>query len=278
MAIEGVGDDSKVGSAPDGQKPDGQKPDAAKPDGQKQEPNPGTRTGQPNNGQGDDDPRYKGLLAETQKERAARQALEKQVKDLVGKLEGQNKHLRRAAGVEDVNEADQEVEEIKARLLQVMPGLAKLSDAKLDRLLAMVDTLEETTQHYWGKHGLNSLQGVEKKIAESFGDLSDRQVKAVRAAFVTEVEMNPEFAKQYKAEPEKVIEQFAKDWIEDWFDSSKRRITAQELERNRRVPGARDRNLTTGVGQKPIDVNDPKAVEDVLVAGFRSRGNEFGRR
>jgi hypothetical protein len=31
-------------------------------------------------------------------------------------------------------------------------------------------------------------------------------------------------------------------------------------------------------GEKKIDVNDPKAVEDMLVAGFRERGGTFGRR
>jgi hypothetical protein len=54
-------------------------------------------------------------------------------------------------------------------------------------------------------------------------------------------------------------------------------VTQQESQRFRAVPSGKDRGIVTH-GEKKIDVNDPKAVEDVLVRGFRERNGEFGRR
>lgn len=263
---------------------EGQKPNAEgqKPEGQQQQQQRPNQEPQPGQKPEDQDAKHRGLIADVQKERAARKKLETQVTELVAKLDGESKRVRALAGVETPSEDEAEAEEIRQRLLQVMPGLGKILDPKamerLEKLLGMSDALERTTQHYWGRHGLNSLQSIEKKIGETFGELSDRQVKTIRAAYVTEAETNPEFARRHEEDPEALIEEFAKQWTEDWFESSKRRVTADEVERNRRVPGARDRNLMTPGSDKPIDVTNDKAVGDMLVAGFRAKGGEFGRR
>jgi hypothetical protein len=43
------------------------------------------------------------------------------------------------------------------------------------------------------------------------------------------------------------------------------------------VPSGKDRGIVTH-GEKKIDVNDAKAVEDLLVKGFRERNGEFSGR
>ena len=73
-----------------------------------------------------------------------------------------------------------------------------------------------------------------------------------------------------------LVKEFAKQWIEDWFEPARRRITASTLGQHRPVPSGKDRGLVTQ-GEKKIDVNDAKAVEDILVAGFRERGGAFTR-
>lgn len=272
------------GAVVDGQKPaDGQAPVVEqKPAGSaaavagapNQDPKPGQKTGEPD--------AQRGLVADLQKERTARKKLEGQIADLTAKLEGSTKTVRALAGVETPNAEEAEAEAIRAELFKHLPQLGKLLDAKtferLEKVLGMTDALERTTQHYWGRHGLNTLSAIEKKIGATFGELSDRQIKTIRSAYVTAAETDPAFAQRHEEDPEKLIEEFAQQWVEDWYEPSKRRITAEEIERQRRVPGARDRNLVTPGSDKPIDVTDDKAVGDLLVSGFRARGGEFGRR
>lgn len=277
MPAEGVVDTQ----VQDGQKPDANTPANGQPTDQQKpqqrtnpDPKPGNKDG--------DDARVRGLTTDLQGERAARKKLERQIAELTGNLTAEQKRVRALAGVEPRSEDEAEAEEIIARLKTVVPGIELLLDenkrTSLDKILAMLPQLERTQQHYWGRHGMASLKAIEGKISETFGDLSDRQVKKVRAAFVTEAETNPEFAKRYEEDPEGLIEEFAKEWVEDWFEPSKRKVTADEVSRQRKVPGARERTFVAPDTQKPIDVTDDKAVGDVLVAGFRARGNEFGRR
>lgn len=244
-------------------------------------PNPDPQQGKPK-GTEDVDAKHRGLVADIQKERKARQELERRIAAYEAEIARERNRVKALAGLEPQSDEDREAEEIRQRLRQIEPGLAKLLDdetlKRLDKVIQMADTLERTTQHYWGRHGLNSLGAIEKKISDTFGELSPRQVKAIRAAYVTEAETNEEFARRHEEDPEALIEEFSKNWIEDWFESSKRRVTADEVQRQRRVPGARERNLVTPGSNKPVDVNDPKAVEDALVAGFRAKGGEFGRR
>lgn len=278
---EGIVDGQKP--AAEGEKPivDGQKPavDGKPTEQQNQRPNPDTK---PGNKDGEPSAKEKGLLTEVQKERAARQKLERQVAELTGTLTAEQKRVKALAGLETKPEAELESDEIRAKLLAVMPELGDLTAKEfgtaLKKLVEMLPAMERTQQHYWGKQGLNSLNAIEKKIGETFGDLSPRQVKAIRSAYVLEAENNPEFARRHEDDAEALIEEFSKNWIEDWFEPAKRKITADEVARLRKVPGARDRTLVTGQGEKPIDVTDDKAVGDMLVAGFRNKGGEFGRR
>jgi hypothetical protein len=223
-----------------------------------------------------------GLQADLKKERKARQDFENKSRELESRLQSEIKRVQALAGVNPTSDEETEAEEIRQRFTKLFPGLAKLNDSqmfeKLEKLLGMSDALERTTQHYWGKHGTGVLSQIEKKIAEEVGKpLTDRQIKAIRSRYVIEAENNPEFAQRHEDDPDKVVEEFTKEWIEDWFEPARRKFTADEVARQRRVPGGRDRQLVTGPGQKPIDLKDSKAVEDVLVAGFKAKGGTFGR-
>lgn len=212
-----------------------------------------------------------------QKEAAARAALEKQVEDL-------NKKIQVLAGANPKSDDESEIEEIKARFSKVFENLSKLNDPetykKIEKLLGMVPTLDRTVEHYWGKHGTDVLTQIEKAVAKELGDageLTPTQIKQIRAAYIIEAENNPEFAKLHEDNPTKAVESFTKDWIDSWIEPGRRKAQADEIARRPRVPSAKDRNLVTGAGGKDIDVNDPKAVEDALVSGFKARGGQFGR-
>lgn len=225
-----------------------------------------------------------GLVADLGKERTARQVSEAAAKKAAADIEKLTKQVQTLAGLNPKNDNEVEVDEIRKKFGEVYERLAKLDDPEtfglLQKLLKMVPALEQTVGNHWDKHNTSTLQAIEKKIAEAYGaeSLTPSQVKKIRSAYVVEVENNPEFATQHERNPEKNIESFTKEWIDDFVEPGKRRAQAENIERFPRVPSGKDRNLVTGQGGKEIDVNDSKAVEDVLVGGFRAKGGQFGRR
>lgn len=241
-----------------------------------QQQNPGTQPGQKN---GADDDKVKGLTRDLQGERTKRQELERKLAELNGTLTNEQKRVRALAGLETPSDEQVETDEIKSKLFAMFPQLKKLTDDKLlaaiEKLAGMSDTLERTTQHYWSKHGINSLQGIEKKISEAYGELTDRQIAKIRAAYVTQAENDPEFAKKHMEDPESLIESFSKEWIEDFFTPAERKVLSREVTRQRPVPGGKDRNIVTGPGEKKIDVTNDQELGDALVSGYVAKGGRF---
>lgn len=275
MAIEGTGTEAgKEGVvAPEAGKTGTTEP-VAKP--LTQEPKPGEKAGS------DWAKEKTGLTSDLQKERNARKALDTQVKDLTSKLEAEIKRVQALAGVAPKSDDTLEADGIREAFGKVFGRLQKLDDPamfeKFEKLVKMLPMLEQTTQHYWGKHGTDTLTQIEKAIAKEVGsDLTPSQIKKVRAAYVIEAESNPEFAALHENDPAKAIETFTKEWVNDWVEPGKRKALADELARRPHVPTGKDRNLVTGPGGKDIDVNNATAVEDVLVSGFRAKGGRFSR-
>jgi hypothetical protein len=99
-------------------------------------------------------------------------------------------------------------------------------------------------------------------------------VQRINQAYVAEAEQNPEFLKRHDAGDPKLIEEFVKNYVEDFVEPVRRKVTASQAGRFRPVPEGRERS-TPMAGGKAIDVKDDKAVMDMLVS---SRKGQFGRR
>ena len=239
---------------------------------------------------GDDvEKRFKGIQADLAKERKARQGYEQklQQQDIQYKAElaAERKRIAALAGINVPTTEEAEAEDIRQRLGKVATSdwllsqlgltkedLADFKTAREDR-----SRLSDMEQHYWGKHGQSMVGQVTKELAKEYGgELSKRQIDTITQAYVLRAQVDPEFLSRHEAGDEKLITDFAKEWLEDWFEPAKRRITATEVDRFRRVPSGKDRNLVTS-GEKKIDVTDTKQVEDLLVAGFKERGGQFRR-
>jgi len=221
------------------------------------------------------------FIADLQKERKQRQAYEQQVAAITSERDQERRRVQALAGVNPQSGEEVEAEQIRAKINQLYPVLGKLTDTQVDRLLKLADSgdsLEQATNHHWATHGRQMLESVVTAAAKSFGGkLSDRQTSRLKAAYVQEAENSPEFLARHEQGDPTLIDEFIKDWNEDWFEPAKRNAQAGAVNQFRRVPSGRDRSIA-GIGEKPIDVNDANAVEDLLVKGFRERGGEFGRR
>lgn len=259
-------------------KPEGNQP-VAKPEGQ---------TPPPAGAKGSDDPekRFRGIQADLARERKARQKYEADLAAARAEIEAERRRVAALAGVNVPSPEDAELEEIRARASKALNqefllkqlGLSPEDIQELKEAKKARERLNDVEKHVWGKHGEAMIKQVTTKLSKEYGELSDRQIAKITKAYVLEANSNPEFLERHEAGDEKLIDEFVKEWLEDFYEPAKRRITSNEAGRFRPVPDGRGRNIEGTTGGKKIDVNDPKAVEDVLVAGFRERGGEFGRR
>ena len=222
-----------------------------------------------------------GLTSDLQKERKARQEYERKVAQYEADLAAERKRVQALAGVEPKEPAAQEEEAIRARFKQLFPELAELTKEDIQAIReakARVGEMDETNRHHWATHARQMVSGVHAAIEKDLGGkLTDRQRAQVERLYAIEAEQNPEFLERHTRGDKTLAEEFAKQVIEDWFEPARRKVTQQESQRFRAVPSGKDRGIVTH-GEKKIDVNDPKAVEDILVRGFRERNGEFGRR
>jgi len=257
---------------------DGIKPDAGVKEPQttekpivKQDPAPGEKRGV-------DETAHRGVIADLQKERLARQKLQSQFDQLSGEREADRRRIAALAGVNVPTTEEAELEDVRARLVKLFPALGKLNDEALTRLMNLADDsqgIQDATQHHWQTHGRSMLAAVTSAVVELSGsDLTERQKKALAREYVAEAEANPEFLKRHTSGDQTLIAEFAKQWVEDWFEPARKQLVTQEVARRRPVPSGRDRNVQTAPPKK-IDYKDEKAVEDAMVESFRSHGGRF---
>lgn len=255
---------------------DAAKPNADNQDGQK----PAVVAGAQPDKNRDYDREIAGFKADLQRERKARQQYETDLAAAKAEAATNKQRIQALVGVNPKSDTEVEEEAIKARLQSLgYPALSKEDLDAIRELRATQSNLQETTQHYWVQHGRQMVGGVVAEIEKELGGkLTERQAKRIAAEYAREAESNPEFLDRHEKGDKTLIAEFAKQLAEDWFEPARRKVTQQESQRFRAVPSGKDRGIITH-GEKKIDVNDPKAVEDLLVKGWRERNGEFkGRR
>lgn len=194
------------------------------------------------------------------------------------KLQDAENKIKALAGVQQKAPEELEVEEVKAHFAKLYPGLAKLTDDQIERLLSVAesaDRIEQTTNNYWQKHGRQMINDAGEAIADKLGggNLNERQIRRVARDYIAFVE-EKQAIDRHEAGDQKLIEEFVKEFLEDWQEPIRRSVTSRETG-NRPVPSGRGRQLPP-TGKKKVDHNNPKAVEDAMVASFLEHGGQFG--
>lgn len=228
-----------------------------------------------------EDPRIKGMLADLKKEREARQKLERDFGTSTAELERERKRVLALSGINVPSKEEEDEAQIRERLERLYPWMKDLTveDIKaIKESRGQIDEIRNATTHTWKAHGTKMLAAVTTGLQKELGGkLSERQIARVQQAYVEEARSNPDFLARHEAGDLGLIDEFVKEWMDDFVEPGRRSALRSEEQRRPRVPGGKDRSIV-GADNKPIDVKDPKAVEDMLVAGFRSRGGQFGRR
>lgn len=254
---------------------DANKPlEAAKSDAQKPAPVAGKTDGVMSD-------RERGLLADTKREREARQALEKTVNELKTNYERERKRIKLLTSDDPKTDEEEEIAVIQAQFAKVYPHLAKLSPEQVDRFLKSQEQNESATEvvnSHWEQHAIRVTESLVEQISEHTGDLSPRQRTRVIGQFASYVESTPELYARYKKGDAKLVTDFVTEYVEDFITPAKRQATSQEVNRfSKPVPRGGGRDVRSSVQPKKIDFNDPKAVEDAMVASYQSHGGTFKR-
>lgn len=226
-----------------------------------------------------EDPRIKGMLADLQKERTARQAVEARIKTQEQELERERKRVAIALGINPVSPEDQEVEQVKAAFARMFPHLAELTPESIKELqdaASQGKALQSTTEKYWVNHGRQMLTKVQASIADELGggDLTPRQRQQIIRAYTAEAEANPEFLQRHEDGDDTLVAEFVKNFIEDWGGPIRRAVTTTEVNRQRPLPNGRGRNVQSATPKK-IDFTNQKAVEDAFVESYKANGGTF---
>ncbi len=223
----------------------------------------------------EDTPQYKGQVAELQKERKARQDFERRVADFESRLSERERQIAALTNTRTPTKAEADDEAIRERLAQLSPA-ARLTEEQINDLLELRDQRAEmaaTVDQHWLRHSRGMLDSLVKEVSGELGDLTDRQKKKLFAAYVQNAEADPEFHRRHDAGDPTLIQQFAKEWLEDFVEPARRKQTANEVNRLRNVPNGKDRSLPMN-GEKPIDYKDDKAVMDYIM---KSRSGRFAK-
>jgi hypothetical protein len=234
---------------------------------------------------GDWEREKRGIQADLAKERKSRQQFEQQVQQHQTELALERKRIQALTGVNPLSAEDSDAADIRARFGKVFSreqllehlgmsadDLADLKSAKEDR-----ERLKTLENQHWTKHNSAVVKEVTAEISKAYGGtLNDKQKDNILKLYVLRAQSDPEFLARHEDGDPTLVKEFAQEFLTNWFEPAKRSALAAEVGQFRRVPNGQSRGIVQQ-GEKAIDVKDPKAVEDMLVAGFRERGGQFGR-
>lgn len=241
-------------------------------------PSPGTANPAPNTGV--DDARYKGLLAEVQKERKARQDYEARARQFESQATERQRQIEALTGVRTPSADQQNEEAVKQAFFKMFPQFAKLSPEAIDTLLASSEkakSFEEFQTAQWNKHSRGMLDSVADAISDELGnDLNDRQKKSLARFYVSRAENDPDFLARHEAGDPALVTEIAKEFMEDWFEPARRQATAQAVQQQRKVPNGRDRSIATAPPKK-IDFTNEAAVKQAFGDRFKELGGTFDK-
>lgn len=268
-----------IGGGGDGN-PEGNVQDPGQQDGNGQQ----QRTQDPDPGQGNQNQEWeaqrRAIIADLQKERKARQEFERNFAATQAQLEQERKRVLALTGVTPQSDEDLNKQEIRNRLKQVvdreflaeMLGISPEDLDSIKNLKEQAASFEETQKALWDRHAREMVKDLGTHVLEAMGGekLTDRQQRSLLSAFAYAVDSDPNILQRFHNGDKGVIEEFAKEWIEDWFEPARRKITQQEANRFRRVPSGQGRKVAT-TKIKDIDPTDDTQLAELLSSGFEER-------
>ena len=142
----------------------------------------------------------------------------------------------------------------------IMRKFSALTDEQVDRLLAVPDHAEAATQaelRQWQRHGNEQVAYIGDKIAEAMNmdELTPRQTTAMRTQFSAwiksrataeiDTEGQSKTISRYEDGDAKLLDEFVKEYTDDFIAPARRTAAAHTSTRTRAVPSSQGRSQVT---------------------------------
>lgn len=229
----------------------------------------------------------RGLIGETQKERAARQKLEGELNTLRAQHEQATKRIQALAGVSPRSAEETDDEEVRAAFKAKFPHLAELTAEDIQAIReqkSMTQQLKASTDAMWKKHTNQVIGSIHSKVADRLNsdvkDLTERQKQTLRREYIAFIEQGVAEGKDHLGRhedgDEALLDEFVDAYLKDWQDPIRRSVTSTEANRPRPLPSGRGRSIATTQAPK-IDFKNEKSIQDAAVEAFTRHGGSFGQ-
>jgi hypothetical protein len=118
-----------------------------------------------------------------------------------------------------------EEEAIRNRFKALFPELADLTKEDIQAIREMktrAGEIDETNRHHWSNHARTMVTGVHSAIEKELGGkLTDRQRTQVERLYAMQAEQDPEFLDRHTKGDKTLLDEFAKEFVEDWFEPAR---------------------------------------------------------
>lgn len=222
---------------------------------------------------------------------------EERAKTLEGELERERSRVRVALGVDKADPKAQETAELRAAIQSLVPELKALEGITVDQLRQVLQEAEaarETSQATWARHAQGMLSELETEAGRILGTdkLSDRQRGRLQQAYREEaaaaLQARPvdertgrkvdttgnDFLTRHERGDKTLVKEFAKAFLDDWFEPARRSVTAATTRRQfRPVPQGAGSRQQLATGQEKVNLNNDTDFKKALLAA-RGAGQE----
>jgi outer membrane protein TolC len=135
----------------------------------------------------------RGLISETQRERAARQKSEGEFQTLKAQYDQSLKRINALAGINPKSQSETDDDEIKAAFAAKFPHLADLTPEDIQAIRetrAQTTQLKASTDAMWKRHTNQVLGTLNATVADKLGggDLSPKQKDTLRREYIAFIE------------------------------------------------------------------------------------------
>lgn len=227
-------------------------------------------------------------------ETGKRTAAEKKAQELEIALEQERKRIRALTGVETPDEGTVEAAELRKQLFKLVPGLEAFADLTVEQIkdvIASADVAKSHQQRAWEKHAGDMLTSLEEIVSDTMGELNDRQKRRLAQAYFAEAQaalaargQNPDhdptgsdFLTRHERGDKSLLQEFAKAFLDDWYEPARRNATTEAQSRHRPVPrGERGKPMKTTPPK--LDLSKPGAFEEAMKNARSEEGRGYSGR
>ena len=197
--------------------------------------------------------------------------------------------LGQVFGVGEPDADEKAWQEIETLLTSKIPALGKLkglSPEQVEELFEGVEESRQTTKAQWDRLARTMITNLGNEVAKGMGaqKLTDTQSARLKGAYRDEAQacwaarqrairanddtydFDNDFIARHERGDESLVQEFAKAFLNDWFEPARRSAQSQQMKRQGR-PVPRGERAGQPVSRTPdVDLSDDKKFKEALLA------------